>query len=663
MVADLAHHDLCWMAPQPMWRAGPTESNGAAGQPAILRFATDAFMEELNAVTATHPERLPAWLARPETWRNPMPAPDTTGLAPQEPMSESRQKLIRIARGRNPVSGVPVPEASPDPLKLYQPAQGRFYLVTASLVCQLPGLPDRTVESGNQEQVRFVVRRLVPPSNDQIPDPSDPETTEYAFVPKGEGFAWQPIANVADRTKLQPNEERLPLFPLTYGPGQGNDTGRKRRLLAGAIPVGRRETYVGAPEARTGTDSGDTPEPADDPRAIQFRAEVITPWLAMIDQAAVTRSAILEERSGADEVAEARKMLLQFDERSQTTSWYVLLDLARFLQAHLPRVWLALHGGSPSPALSVAEQAAVDALESVVMHDDLSDALTESFGGFTVEPSLVAALDLVILPEVADGLERAEVNLSLPDGGDDWPDFLFMFAHPSVNVPSSGSGPITGAPNMAGARPALPGLPEDAVAALGDVIAAALPETPTAPMPELAPPPPMVSVADAWFAIRCVYERPNCVGFERPVLSRPSVPFQMASFFDPDAPARAIRIPMPLDVSPAALRKYKKGAGFVLSDMLCGRMQSFKRITLGDLIRSVLPWPLHKDLSPSDTPCGAGAGAAFGLFVSLSIPIVTICAFILMIIIVSLLDFIFRWMPYLMVAFPIFGLEAKKKKT
>jgi hypothetical protein len=45
---------------------------------------------------------------------------------------------------------------------------------------------------------------------------------------------------------------------------------------------------------------------------------------------------------------------------------------------------------------------------------------------------------------------------------------------------------------------------------------------------------------------------------------------------------------------------------------------------------------------------------------SLSIPIITICALILLIIIVSLLDIVFRWLPYLILCFPIPGLKGKK---
>ena len=48
---------------------------------------------------------------------------------------------------------------------------------------------------------------------------------------------------------------------------------------------------------------------------------------------------------------------------------------------------------------------------------------------------------------------------------------------------------------------------------------------------------------------------------------------------------------------------------------------------------------------------------------SLSIPIVTICALILLIIMVTLLDIIFRWLPYLIFCFPVPGLRGKKETS
>jgi hypothetical protein len=40
---------------------------------------------------------------------------------------------------------------------------------------------------------------------------------------------------------------------------------------------------------------------------------------------------------------------------------------------------------------------------------------------------------------------------------------------------------------------------------------------------------------------------------------------------------------------------------------------------------------------------------------------VTICALILLIIMVALFDFLFKWIPYFVICFPLPGLKAKKK--
>ena len=48
------------------------------------------------------------------------------------------------------------------PLKLFQPVHSRFYIITASLNCRMPGLPDHTVNPTQGESVGFVVRQLRP---------------------------------------------------------------------------------------------------------------------------------------------------------------------------------------------------------------------------------------------------------------------------------------------------------------------------------------------------------------------------------------------------------------------------------------------------------------------------------------------------------------------
>jgi hypothetical protein len=98
----------------------------------------------------------------------------------------------------------------------------------------------------------------------------------------------------------------------------------------------------------------------------------------------------------------------------------------------------------------------------------------------------------------------------------------------------------------------------------------------------------------------------------------------------------------------------------MVSDMLCGQINRAKGLGLIDLVLSVLPFPLHKGLdSGGPTPCKTDTGASLGMICSLSIPIITICALILLIIMVSLLDIIFRWMPYFIFCFPLPKFNAK----
>jgi hypothetical protein len=199
---------------------------------------------------------------------------------------------------------------------------------------------------------------------------------------------------------------------------------------------------------------------------------------------------------------------------------------------------------------------------------------------------------------------------------------------------------------------------------LAELVRLALPLEAATPMPapSLASQQ-LLEARDGWFVLRCVFERPNCGPLEPPVVSAPTQPFRMAGFFDPDAPARPIRIALPIDTSPAGLRKFDKNTAFMISDMLCGQIDRLKGLTLGDLVRSVLPWPFHKELSvPEKGPCTDkdDPGLSVGMVCSLSIPIITICALILLTIIVNLLNVIFRWLPYFLICFPLPGFKAKE---
>jgi hypothetical protein len=140
-------HELAWLAPQslwsPPWSVRGATGNGAFNQPAILRFRNDEFMDELVSLLAHEPHRLGEWLALPETWRSPQPAPAAVReLRQAGPPNLLSQRVRSLA----PVASTTALEALDDalPLKLYQPAHQRFYLVGATLVCRQAGLPGPT---------------------------------------------------------------------------------------------------------------------------------------------------------------------------------------------------------------------------------------------------------------------------------------------------------------------------------------------------------------------------------------------------------------------------------------------------------------------------------------------------------------------------------------
>jgi hypothetical protein len=651
MVVQHHHDNLRWMAPHPLWLAGAPGLNGAAGRPAILRFDNDSFMEEITALTAARPEALPAWLAVPETWREPAPPPPREGLTPNRPLSQARAEATGHARRRGLIGGAAAKPVSQAPagseLKLYQPAQDRFYLVAAQLVCARPGLPDHRIEARKQEKAGFVMRRLVPPAGSTGPvNPDDPAVTEYAFVPRAAGGYWRRL-NAGERGQLFADEERLGLFPLGY-----DADGRKRRLLLGAVPVARREVYAGAPLGPAGGAAPPTSDPLlPSARKLLWINNLTAPWTALQEQAdTVARFHPAAPPPGmtptqaADRAAIAGSALRDFRATAAMIGWFLLADTRAYLKAHLPELWADLAGQPTTRPLTAAEVLLKGALQAISAPADLISDYETAFPAYSgdVEGNFVSALVRMTDAQAAM-IETADTAFSWPPVGSlvptpFWPDFVWIAAHPSLKV--------TAAAVSAQASWQLPASGQ--ITALETLIEAALPTQPTAPVPDLAAPAQVDRGAEPWFTLRCILERPNCVGFALPVVSAASDPFRMASFFDSDAPARAIRIPMPVDISAAGLRKYRKGAGFVLSDLFCGQIERFKNITFVDLVLSVLPWPFHKALKEGESkPCRDGSNA-MGLFISLSIPIITICAFILMIIMVTLLNIVFKWLPFLL---------------
>lgn len=731
--------EVQWTSPAPLWpaaaAAGATaERREQLRRPALLRFASDNFMEDLIALLENDPARLPDTVARYETWRDTVRRPDPVEAVPKFALPLRRLKLAGERRkaatalalsggspNANALAGAAASNAAKT-LKLYQPAHQRYYLVAAGLVCARAGLPDRAVNAGRGERASFVVRRLLPaavrdpktgalvpfvdPQTNQvrreIPLPKFDETwEEYAFVTTPEGDAgWRKVVGAGDDETagaLLAGEDQLPLFNL----GFTDDEGRRRRVLAGLVPAGRREAYMTAAhlpqQASNGSGSNGqpntsaVPDPQTDPRAMRLRLEVTEPWKRLLERADALRimqyphrwkpANVVQTPSKEDGAMDAPALaasLKSAREQIQTGSWYVLLDLAAFLEEHLNNVWQAVLSPTAANVASLGTntpaRAVYEAIKSAALVGWRRGALVVA-GRYPlprVMPNMADALREIaradVNPSAGKLLESAETSYDREQGAG-WPGFLFPLAH--TEMPASASG--SDATEPLGPLPSVAFTPSDTelrnslrrVSAFAALVDRALAPLPAAERPVPAARPVAaqnpLDLREGYFRLRCVYERPLCGPVDPPVVSEPSREFQLAGYFDPDAPARPLRIALPVDTSPAGLRKFDKNAAFVMSDILCGQVNRVKGLSLGDLVRSVLPWPLHKDLSVPDTgPCkGDDPALQIGMICSLSLPIITICALLLLMIIVTLLDFIFRWIPYFMICFPLPGFKAK----
>ncbi|MFN6339801.1 MAG: hypothetical protein ACK41W_13895 [Cyanobacteriota bacterium] len=701
MIAHAPPHPLAWAAPRPLWRGAASPDLA----PAILRFASDAFMEQLIALLEQDPARLADHVAREETWRVPFTNPvDLTDRVPlPAPMRQAR-RATRLA------VAAPRPPAAAKPLKLYQPAHQRYYIACATLACAIPGLPDRRL-AGGHEQVGMVLRRLLPAR----PGDKAGAPAEYAFVSDAGGHRWQRVSEGGGDAVLAPGEELLPVFPLAHA-----DRGVRRRVLwGGLIPVARREAYLGASVRHTSQRLVDgqrqalvppvvpKPGPSTLARSSEFRMDVIEPWKAMIRGALAVVNDIQRDAAGdgparpsssSDPGAELMARAREANLRLQTQSWLVLSDLRRVLEDHLPPLVAAIQTNSEA-GLTERQKDFFRFLSRDLSSDDQS-ALRRGFllkgESDDVRPysaSIAAALR-ALTPTAREGLEAMTTTYDGGTGGP-WPAFHALLAGIGRDVDGKASslvalGPfrfttslgaadkeqILSSPSVELIEPgdpalAIPGLRFDIneLERLATLFGRCLTpevETTARPMPyaqQLALT--MAKTIDdpGLFCLRFVHLNADCGPLHPPTLSAPSASFELAAFFDADAPARPLRVTLPLDASPAGLRKHARGTAFVLSDLLCGQVQRAKGLGLIDLIRHVLPWPLHKQLDIGvGGGCKNGRDVDIGMICSLSIPIITICALILLMIIVSLLDFIFRWLPWFVMCFPVPGLKAKGGK-
>jgi hypothetical protein len=171
------------------------------------------------------------------------------------------------------------------------------------------------------------------------------------------------------------------------------------------------------------------------------------------------------------------------------------------------------------------------------------------------------------------------------------------------------------------------------VSTLRSKVAAALaPELPPVEVPKLD------RQAATRYVIRLVFERPKCDPIER-VVGLASSPFVLASFFDPDAPARPLKIPLPSDVSVAGLRRARKGVTFLLSDGLRKKVEGISASA--------------RDIIKEDSPSIGEGGGDFAFICSFSIYIICIVAFCLLIMFAIILNIAFWWMAFFKICLPV----------
>jgi hypothetical protein len=711
-------HPVTWAGPRPLWRGTATPSRA----PTLLRFARDDFMEQLFALLESDPSQLAAHVAKYETWRTPAHETATPDLVDRVPLPKAvkdgrlqslfrkQTAKIKAARQATQSAAAIAAPAAPPKLKLYQPAHQRFYIATATLACAVPGLPDRTL-GGGHEQVGFVLRRLMRASA------NDPRLVEYAYIKEQQGGRWQRVST-SDDNVLAPSEEMLPVFPL----GHKDHMGLRRKMWGGLIPVARREEYLaGRIEAKPVTlfngqqeTLKPTPKaksPSKMARMTQLKMEVIEPWKALTASVLNAQAEIMDDVDAKNSAAARNQRVRTLNYQYQTQSWLLINDLALFLKDHLPEVMTVVNGNGQPASLKEAQRNLYDWLiVPVPDQTKLANGFLSQFDNPATNPAderlpknvrptldtLAKALKEVSKPGVDEKLEAMVTSYQGVDAGPNipnWPSFHFLMAGLGMDGKTDSANPAELQVSVEGlfkvkpstptltqaestllelnSRPVIggPNAAHPDVLALDDVttlIVRAL----DAVVDEKAPPLPFAqqlsqTMRDAvndtgLFCLRFVHVNADCGPLHAPTLSERSEQFQLASFFDSDAPARPIRITLPMDTSPAGLRKHAKGTAFVMSDMLCGQVQRAKGLGLIDLIRHVLPWPLHKELDVGDGGgCKDGNGLDIGMICSLSIPIITICALILLMIIVTLLDFIFRWIPWFIMCFPVPKLKGK----
>lgn len=686
-------HAVAWHTAQPLWNLSLADSGASPRfrQPALLRFQGDDYMQQLDRTLKQEPAALAPYVAQPESWED-----ERVGWRTQA-------------------------DASAAELRLFQPAHYRFYFIAAALVCQMPGLPERAINAAQRERCSFLMRRLFPRAGAAF-DPNDSNTyDEYAWVGTAQAGSWRPLADVRlpladeERLALTPKSFAFETARRTLQVGLV-PVARRDVYQAGsadaAPPVSaqllRADSFSSAAAATAfqGIDKAlselsSVNDPVTGDAGALIASKKIAFAYALLDLADFLVTELPDLSNALPTGSVSGLNAAQTAVLAQLNT--VVLAPSRRLRQILTAVNVterraAIETGSVTPAMvdqilgtaldlaqlgALADQirangvlrdaliAAIDARVSDYVHAVTSTWSELAQPGLSDRAAQDQLLGLLLrasefleseLPQVwsaltnatgANGTGSLGGNLrALADslrqnlvGGATWATLLLDTDSRRNEILADHITPEV----MVVARR----IPAAAIAAtlsyaptLETLVRAALTEQPlpskTEAHNQLIAAPPAAPNPNAWYRVRCVYERPQCTPLHDPVVSEPSAPFQLAGFFDPAAPIRPIRIQMP-EASLDQLRRGAKGVGIATSKELRAKVDRARNAGIKGLM---------------DKDVGNESSFDFGLICQLSIPIITICAFILLMIIVQLLNIIFQWIPYFILCLPRIGKKA-----
>src|SRR5262245_42970772 len=308
-------HAITWHTAQPLWDLSLADGGSSPArfrQPALLRFAGDDYMQQLERGLQQQPPSLSNYVARPESWEDERAGWRTEADGPDT-----------------------------DDLRLYQPAHYRYYCLAAALVCQQPGLPERIINVSRRERGAFVMRRLFPRSGVSFDVNDSSSYDEFAWVGTAQQGSWRPVPNPQ---LLLEDEERLALTPKTFSFESG-----KRTLQVGLIPVARRDIY------QAGVTDVTAPVPAALLQADSFSSEAAATAWQKIDKS-------FELLLGAND---PNSIDSAYTDGKKITFAHALVSVADFLVAELPGVSQALPSGTGSN-LTAAQSSLLGRLNQVL---------------------------------------------------------------------------------------------------------------------------------------------------------------------------------------------------------------------------------------------------------------------------------------------------------